>query len=750
MISYKYSFWDGTQSLDITADDILDAISEDLLERGDPRQALRRLMQRGMRGQNLMGLQQMQQRLKERRQQRLDQYNLGSFMDKFQQALEEILELERQGIDRRVEDARHRADGNTPENRDGQPSGGQDGGAQNDQSQDGDGQDGQQGSQQSGRQPGQMPPSMAGQQGQRGQSGQQSPSGQQGQDGQPSGQPGGLDPEQAQRLLEYLQKTAEAKRERLEKLPQDIGGALKDLQDYDFWDGEAKQKYDELMDQLKQQMAQNMFQNMMQGMQGMQGMSPEQMQGMRAMLRDLNQMLREQREGGQPNFQEFMDKWGQNFGDDAPQSLDELLDQLHDRSQQLQSLMQSLAPDQRRQMDDLMQSMYEQMGMQDEMQELAQNLSELYPMERPESYPFRGDNDLSMQEAMRLMEEMAKLEELEQDLRAAQHAPEIPDATIDQVRELLGEEEAQQLENLRDLAKKLEDAGYVQRNGDRMEVTPRALRKIGQKALREVFDKLKKDRVGNHAMERRGQMGDRSDEAKRYEFGDPFLLDLERTVRNAIERQGAGVPIRLTPDDFEVYRTEHQTQCSTVLLLDQSRSMGYTGRWLAAKKVALALQSLIRSQFPRDQMDVIGFAAYATEIKADELAKVTWSYESSGTNMHHALMLARKHLNRTKGGTKQIIMVTDGEPTAHLERGYAYFAYPPTHRTIRETLREVERCTREGIVINTFMLEQSYYLMEFVSQMAKLNGGRVFYSSPEKLGEYVLVDYLGSKKRNVR
>ena len=177
--------------------------------------------------------------------------------------------------------------------------------------------------------------------------------------------------------------------------------------------------------------------------------------------------------------------------------------------------------------------------------------------------------------------------------------------------------------------------------------------------------------------------------------------------------------------------------------------MGYTGRFLAAKKMALALESLIWTQFPRDNLYLVGFAAYATEIKHEELPKVTWSYDASGTNMQHALMLSRQFLARHRGGTRQIIMVTDGEPTAHLERGYAYFAYPPTHRTIQETLREVQRCAREGIVINTFMLEQSYYLMEFVGQMARLNRGRVFYTSPEKLSEYVLVDYLGQKKRRV-
>ncbi len=739
MLSYKYSSWDGMQELDIDAEDILKALSDDVLEGGDLKQALRRLTQRGMRGQNLMGLQEMLQRLKNRRQQELDQHNLGSVVDDLQKALEEILRLEREGIDRKVENARNRV----------QPETGQDSqvGEQGDpqQGQEGEqGQDGQEGQQ------GQQPPS--GQQSpmgasQRGQSRQQS--GQPGQSGQQGQQDGGIDPEQAQRLLEFMEKMAQEKQEFLKQLPEGMGGALKKLQEYDFWDQEAKEKYDELMQQLQQQMAQSMLQDMMQGMQQMQQMGPEQMQALREMLQDLNEMLREQAKGGQPDFQQFMDKWGQNFGENPPQSLDELMEQLHDRGQQMESFMQSLPSEQRQQMQELMESMFSDMQLQEQMQELASHLSEIFPQERPNKYPFRGDDPVTLKEAMRLMEEMAKMEALEKDIKGAQFNAEIPDAMIDQVRELLGEEDARQLENLRQIAQKLEEAGYIQRKGDRMELTARGLRKIGQKALKDIFDKLKKDRFGNHNLERRGNRGDRSDDTKNYEFGDQFLLDLEKTVMNAVSREGAGVPVHLVPKDFEVYRTEHITQCATVLLLDQSRSMGYTGRFLAAKKVALALQSLIRSQFPRDNLHVVGFADYATEIKQDELPRVTWSYDVSGTNMQHALMLARQYLSRFKGGTKQVIMVTDGEPTAHLERGYAYFAYPPTHRTIQETLREVRRCTKEGILINTFMLEQSYYLMEFVSMMAKLNGGRVFYASPEKLGEYVLVDYLSHRKRKV-
>ena len=740
MHRYRYTTWDGSQSVDLDADDIMSALSDDLLDRGDLRQALRRLMQQGMRGQNLMGMQDLIRQLQQRRQQQMDNYNLGASVDELQKALDEILKLEREGIERRLEDARQRSG---PRN-DAQDSSQSDQpGQQGEEGQDGqEGAEGQDGQQDQNGQPSKQSQGRRGKQGAQGgqQSGPGQPSSSQpGQSGSPD-----LDPEEAARLLEFMEKMAQEKRDFLSQLPEGMGGAMQQLQEYDFWDNDAKQKYDELMDRLKQQMAQNLFQNMT---QGMQQMGQEQMQGLREMLQDLNQMLRDSQQGRDPSFQQFMDKWGQNFGPNPPQSLEELMEQLQNRMQQMESLMESLNSEQREQLKDMMQSMMGEMGLEGELSELASHLGQMFPQERAQSYPFRGDDPLTMQEAMRMMEEMAKLEEMESSLKGVRGPDEIPDADVEQLRELLGDDAAQQLENLRELAHKLEEAGYVQRTGNRLELTPRGIRKLGQKALRDVFDKLKQDRLGNHALPRHGQQGERDEGTKLYEFGDPFLIDLERTVRNAVERQGPGIPVNIEPNDFEIYRTEHMSQCSTVLLLDQSRSMGYTGRFLAAKKVALALQSLIKSQFPQDSLYVIGFSAYATEIKHEELPKVTWSYDSSGTNMQHALMLSRQFLSRHKGGTRQIIMVTDGEPTAHLEHGYAYFAYPPTHRTIEETLKEVQRCTKEGITINTFMLEQSYYLLEFVGQMAKLNHGRVFYAAPDNLGEYVLVDYLGQKKR---
>ena len=277
----------------------------------------------------------------------------------------------------------------------------------------------------------------------------------------------------------------------------------------------------------------------------------------------------------------------------------------------------------------------------------------------------------------------------------------------------------------------------------------RAIRKLGHKALREVFSALTKDRSGRHEIHHRGHGGEHTGETKSFEFGDAFDIDLNRSLFNATVRHGPGIPVQLGIEDMEVHRMEDQTQAATALLLDQSRSMGMFGSFTAAKKVALALYWLIHTQFPRDHFYVIGFSEYAMEVKGDELAKLTWSDAVSGTNMHHALMLSRKIMAKQKVATRQVLMITDGEPTAHLEEGVAYFGYPPSYRTVIETLKEVKRCTQAGITINTFMLSTSPYLVNFVDKMTRINRGRVFYTTPGQLGRYVMVDYLNSRRKMV-
>ena len=644
----RYSRWDGTQAVpDLDADDLLSAMSDDLLAEGDLMNALRRLFQRGARdpqGGRMPGLQDLLKRLQQQRKQRLEKYDLGSALDDIKQKLKDIRDTERVGIERDV--------------------------------------------------------------------------------------PPGAKQEQ--------------KMNALDQLPPDPAGQIKALQSYPFTSAEAKQKFDELMKSLQEQMLKPFMQGMQ---QGLQNLTPEDLKRMREMMRDLNNMLRERAQGGEPDFQGFKDKWGQNFP--GVDSLDQLLEQMGKQMGQMQSLMQSLTPGQRQELQDMMQSLFaKDERLEAEMAQLAMNLEDLLPMDalrRP--YDFKGDENVSMKEAIRVMEELQEMDQLERQLRRAKDPGDLDKIDKDDIERLLGEEAARDLQKLRELAKKLEEAGYLENKGGKLQLTARAIRKIGDKALRDVFDHLKRDRFGRHAVSRRGAGGDRTDDAKRYEFGDPFLLDLRGTLMHAVERCGAGTPVKLSPDDFEVWRTELSTQAATVVLLDLSRSMLYNGCFMPAKKVALALHALIRGQFPRDSLHIVGFSLYAREFKASELPELSPSGTNIGTNMHAAFMLARSLLGRQRCGNKQIIMITDGEPTAHMEDGEAEFSYPPTRRTLQETLKEVQRCTREGITINTFMLERSAMLAAFVEQMTKINRGRAFFATPERLGEYVLVDYVSNKRR---
>ncbi len=523
--------------------------------------------------------------------------------------------------------------------------------------------------------------------------------------------------------------------QQLDRLPPDPAGRIKALQDYEFVDPEAERLFQELLKSLQQQMLQPFLQGMK---QALEGMTPHDMQRLREMLRDLNRMLREKAEGGEPDFQRFKDKWGQNFP--GVESFDQLMEQIGRQMAQMQSLLQSMSPEQRQQLEDMMRSLFlKDERLEAELRQLGMRLDDLVPLdELARQYRFRGDDELTMREAMQLMEELSQMEQLEQQIRRAQGPKDLEKIDPAEVEKLLGPEAARDLERLREIARKLEEAGYLERRGDQLRLTARAIRKIGDKALQDIFAHLKRDRFGRHAVEHRGAGGDRTDDAKPYEFGDPFLLDLKETLMNAVERNGPGTPVRLSPGDFEVFRTELQTQAATVVMLDMSRSMLNNGLFLPAKKVALALHALLRSQFPRDTLHILGFSLYAREFTPEQLPGLSWSEWNIGTNMHHGFQLSRQLLGRHKGPNKQIIMVTDGEPTAHMEGGEAQSAYPPTRLTFQETLKEAQRCTREGITINTFMLEQSRTLMAFVEQMARVNHGRAFFATPDRLGEYVL------------
>ncbi|HTK11061.1 MAG TPA: VWA domain-containing protein [Ktedonobacteraceae bacterium] len=715
---YGYTRWDGTQRIDgLDADDILKALSDDYLENGNLQQALKRLMQDGVRGEDnrrAMGLREMMERMRNARSEQLNRYNMASgVMDDLRQKLEEVKQLERDGIQRRLDgkDEPSPADANQP-------------------------QSGQQGREnQAGAQ---SPEGQQGQQGQQGQSGQ----GQQGQSGQgQQGQGGDLSPEQMQRMLEMI---AKRKQDFLDQLPQDIPGQIKELSDYDFMDEAAREKFQELMAGLQQQMMQQFFQGMQ---QSLQNMTPEDIARLREMIRDLNQMLRERQQGLEPDFDSFMQKHGEYFP--GVNSLDDLIEQMRMQQAAMQGIMDNLSPDQRQELQDLMEQLMGDDRIRVDMMELAQNLESVAPMEDVRTrFRFRGNETLPLNEAMRMMSRLQQMEGLEEQFQDARRLDDIEGIDSEKVKELLGDEEYQSLEQLKELMKTLEEAGLVEKKGNRYELTSRGIRKIGQKALQDIFNKMKRDGFGRHVSPFRGVGGERTDESKPYQFGDAFMLDLERTLMNAIHRRGTGTPVSLQKEDFEVYRTEFTTQSSTVLMIDMSLSMIYNGCQPAAKKVAVALESLIRSQFPRDNLYIVGFSFIAREYQPDELIELGRYDNDRGTNMAHGLMLARQLLAKHRGVNKQIIMITDGGPTVWYEERYGGWQFQfPSPLAEEQTLREVQRCTRDGVTINTFMLYDDDYMVAFVNQMAELNHGRMFYADKDNLGEYLLVNYEGLRRR---
>ncbi|GAC1455986.1 MAG: VWA domain-containing protein [Ktedonobacteraceae bacterium] len=709
---YGYSRWDGTQRIEgIDADDILNALSDDYLENGNLQQAMRRLMQDGIQsqdGRKSMGLREMMERMRNTRNEQLNRYNMASgVMDDLREKLEEIKQLERDGIQRRLD-------------------------AQKDQPQNG--QQGQQGQDSQGQQP----QDSQSEQGQQGQPGNQSQRGQQGQSGQ-----GGdaLSPEQMKRMLEMI---AKRKQEALDNLPQDIPGQIKGLSEYDFMNDEARDKFNELMESLQQQMMQQFFQGMQ---QSLQNMTPEDVAKLREMIRDLNKMLKERQEGREPDFDSFMQKHGEYFP--GVNSLDDLIEQMQQQAAAMQGIMENLSPDQRQELQGLMEQMMGDDRIRVDMMELAQNLEAMAPSEQARTrFPFRGKESLPLNEAMRMMGRLQQMEGLEDQLQEARRLDNIDAIDSEKVKELLGDEEYQSVEQLKELMKTLEEAGYIQKKGNRWELTARGMRKIGQKALQDIFNKMKRDGFGRHVSPFRGVGGERTDDSKPYQFGDAFLLDLKQTLMNSVHRNGTGTPVQLAQEDFEVYRTEFTTQSSTVLMIDMSLSMIYNGCQPAAKKVAVALESLIRSQFPRDNLYIVGFSRMGREYKPNELIELSMADNDRGTNMAHGLMLSRKLLARHRGVNKQIIMITDGGPTVWYEDGEWQFQYPSPYAE-QQTLLEVQRCTREGITINTFMLYDDDWMVAFVDQLTKINKGRMFYADKDNLGEYLLVDYLNSKKKIV-
>lgn len=391
----------------------------------------------------------------------------------------------------------------------------------------------------------------------------------------------------------------------------------------------------------------------------------------------------------------------------------------------------------------------------DARQELAQLLDELDDIRALEDFQrrygdlFHGPESLGFADALALVREMERWKQLEEQLLSG----DLERVDLQRLAELLGPDALRSFQHLRQVMTVLTQAGYLVQREGRAQLSPKGVRKIGQLALRDIYQSLLRDRPGGHGTDHRGAVQLRPEETRAYRYGDPMALDLVGTLRNAL-RRGPRVPMDIAPDDFQVHAADQTTSSSTVLLLDMSWSMSWEGRFAAAKKVAMAMESLIRAKYPRDYFGIVGFFTRAVELKLRDLPEASWNMGDPFTNLQDGLRMAADLLARHPGHNQHIIVITDGQPTAYFLRGRLYCEWPLSFggiskRAAQETLREVERVTRRGIVINTFMLDDSPSLRAFVERMTRINKGRALYTRPDRLGQYLLVDYLSKKRKRV-
>ena len=634
----RYSRWDGSQDPmggDVSAGDLLEEMSEEILSGQGADRALSRLLRQGLRG-RFSGLDALRQRLREARRREQDRLNLEGPLREVQERLNEILERERTALSFDATD------------------------------------------------------------------------------------------------------DARSREQQLDLLPADPAGQIRELRDYRFRDPQAQRMFDELLEHLREQVMGSYFRQLA---QGMQNMSPEAMQRFKDMLSELNGMIEARARGEEPDFDGFMRRYGDLFPE-GPRSLDELLEQMAHRMAAMSRLLASLSPEQRAELQALAEEMMQDLDLAFEVDRLAGSLGELFPqMPWDEPALAGGDDAVPMQATVDALERMSDYEDLDRAIRADYAGASLDDVDEDRLRRTLGEDAVRDLRRLKEVERALERAGLVTRSGGRLEVTPRGARKLGERALVQLFEQLKRDREGTHEARQAGGLAEPTGATRPWTFGDSGPIAVQRTVFNAVVRDGPSSHPRIDPRDFELVESETRTEAATALLLDLSFSMPLRGHWVPAKKMALALHALIEGRYPHDTLYLIGFSDYARRIQPEDLAASGWE-RVYGTNMQHAFNLAGRLLAQHPRATKQVIMVTDGEPTAHLEDDEVFFSWPPVPETIRRTLQEALRLAKAGVTINVFMLEESEGLQRFMERMARLTGGRVFQTAGTGLGEFVIRDYV--------
>ena len=537
----------------------------------------------------------------------------------------------------------------------------------------------------------------------------------------------------------------------LDALPSDPARAVRQLDSYDWRSPEAAQTFEQVKDLLRREVLDTQFRGMK---QALENPDPAAMQRIKDMLADLNSMLAADARGEhtQEDFDEFMAAYGDMFPEN-PRDLEELVDLLARRAAAAERMMQSLTPQQRDELAALMAGALEDMDLASQMSQLGEALRSRRPdLDWNGRERVRGEQPLGAGDATSAVQDLADLEELEAAVGQDYPGASLEDVDEEAVRRALGRRAADDLSELRRLERELEEQGYVNRTGGRLQLTAKAIRRLGQTALRKVFADLHTTARGGHDVHDAGQAGEVTGASRQWQFGDEQPLDVVRTLTNAVRAGRASIGpditrrgIRLRTDDFEVAETDRRTSAAVCLLVDLSYSMVLRDTWGAAKATALALHSLVSGQFPQDALTIIGFSSFARTLTAAELAEMDADYVQ-GTNLQHALILAGRFLDEHPQAEPVVLVVTDGEPTAHLlPGGQPWFAWPPEPETLELTVAEVDRMTRRGAALNVFALDVDPRLLGFMQELARRNGGRVLQPDPRRLGQYVVSDYLSRR-----
>ena len=541
----------------------------------------------------------------------------------------------------------------------------------------------------------------------------------------------------------------------LESLSSSPAKAVQELSEYDWRSAEARQKYEQIKDLLGREMLDQRFAGMK---QALENATDEDRQRVNEMLDDLNDLLDKHAKGAdtQQDFQDFMSKHG-DFFPENPQNIDELLDALAKRSAAAQRFRNSLSEQQRAELDALSQQAFGSPSLMNALNRLDSHLQAARPGEDWNgSERFRGDDPLGMGEGAQALADIGELEQLADQLSQSYSGASMDDVDLDMLARQLGDDAAIDARTLAELERELMKQGFLDRSSDgQWRLSPKAMRQLGQAALRDVAQQLS-GRHGERETRRAGAAGELTGATRPWAFGDTEPWNVTRTLTNAVLRESGrrterhGTRVHMTVDDVEISETETRSQAAVALLVDTSFSMVMENRWLPMKQTALALSHLVGTRFRSDALQIIAFGRHARTVTAAELTGLEGVYEQ-GTNLHHALALAARHLRRHPNAQPVVMIVTDGEPTAHLEDfgdgAEVFFGYPPHPRTISLTVKGFDEIARLGAQVTIFRLGDDPGLARFIDQVARRVEGRVVEPDLDGLGAAVVGDYLKSRRR---